>query len=117
MLMKNSEFGKMAEELAARVLEDRGYRVLERNVNFREGEIDLICERRGKLLFVEVKARRNENFGAVGEWLTHLKIARLKKAVYRWRMDTGDRREGHLYFVGILFRGGKALKVQGNLIE
>ncbi len=48
--------GRRGEEVAARLLERRGYELLERNFRTREGEIDLVASRGGTLVFCEVKA-------------------------------------------------------------
>lgn len=100
-----------------RLLEEKGWRLVERHVCFREGEIDLIVEKEGRLMFVEVKGRRSLEFGDVVEALTTEKTRRLRKAVIRWRMRSGDARAGRLYFAGILFENGKPVKVTGQLIE
>jgi putative endonuclease len=55
--------GVRAEEAAARALQRLGYRVRARNVRFRFGELDLVCEHRGTLVFVEVKARAGAGYG------------------------------------------------------
>jgi putative endonuclease len=75
--------GSAAEEAAARALERRGYRVVDRNVRFRFGELDLVCEHRGVLVFVEVKARRARDHGHPLEAITPGKrkqLARLATA-------------------------------------
>lgn len=106
--MGMENFGSSMEGVAAQYLESvRGWRLLEKNVRFREGEIDLIMVAGNELRFVEVKARRNENFGGVVESVTTRKILRLRRAIYRWRERSGDRRPGQLYFVGILVKAGK----------
>lgn len=106
------------EGVAAQYLEStHGWRLLEKNVRFREGEIDLIMEAGGELRFVEVKARRNENFGGVVESVTTLKIRRLRRAIYRWRERSGDRRNGALFFVGILVGAGGALTIEEHYLE
>ena len=51
--------GKMSERRAALHLRLRGYRILERNVRFRDGEIDLIARRGRRVAFVEVKSRQD----------------------------------------------------------
>lgn len=90
------------EGLAAQYLECvHGWRLLEKNVHFREGEIDLIMEAAGELRFVEVKARRSKTFGGVVESLTTQKVQRLRRAIYRWRERSGDLRPGEIYFLGI----------------
>ncbi|MFN3598064.1 MAG: YraN family protein [Rubricoccaceae bacterium] len=66
--------GQAGEDLAAAHLEAKGYRVLERNYRFNREEVDLVCfhpyadyTQGGELVFVEVKARRGEGFGAPEE--------------------------------------------------
>ena len=51
--------GRAGEEAAARHLAQAGYRVLERNWRCRAGEIDLIADDAGTLVFVEVRSRTN----------------------------------------------------------
>lgn len=50
--------GRLGEDLAAAWLTARGYRVTERNVRTRFGEIDLLVRRRRLWIAVEVKSRR-----------------------------------------------------------
>lgn len=57
--MSTQQIGQAAEKTAEIFLLQEGYRILERNFRTRRAEIDLICERAGHLLFVEVKGRSN----------------------------------------------------------
>ncbi len=52
-----TELGRRGEEAAARLLKDKGYKILERNFRVRQGEIDLVVFRDGVLAFVEVRAQ------------------------------------------------------------
>lgn len=54
--MDNSS-GALGETAAAEYLEDRGFRILERNYHSRFGEIDIIAENGQYILFAEVKTR------------------------------------------------------------
>ncbi len=56
--------GRSGEDRAAKHLAKLGYRVLERNYRTRQGEIDLIAVDRDTIVFVEVKTRTNDAFGA-----------------------------------------------------
>lgn len=56
--MSTSELGFLAENLAARYLEKKGYTILELNYRKPWGEIDIIAKKEGILVFVEVKANR-----------------------------------------------------------
>lgn len=69
--------GGAGERLAAGWLEARGYRVLARNWRCVYGELDLIAEEAGELVFVEVKTRRGVAHGAPEEAITARKRAHL----------------------------------------
>ncbi|WP_316608137.1 YraN family protein [uncultured Ruminococcus sp.] len=55
--LSNQEFGALGERFAAGYLRKIGYKILEKNYKTDLGEIDLIAEDRGELVFVEVKTR------------------------------------------------------------
>jgi putative endonuclease len=59
--------GKRGEDLACEALTRHGYAVLARRYRTRFGEIDIICEHRGAIVFVEVKARRTDRRGRAAE--------------------------------------------------
>ena len=59
--------GKMGEDLACRELVRRGYAILARRHRTRFGEIDIVSESDGMIVFVEVKARRTRQFGEAAE--------------------------------------------------
>ncbi len=50
--------GRMAERLALALLLLKGYRILERRYKTPVGEIDIIAEKSGAVIFIEVKARQ-----------------------------------------------------------
>jgi putative endonuclease len=66
-----AEAGRQGELAAARYLEGLGYRILTRGFHTRMGELDLVAENAGVLVFVEVKTRRRQSFddgrGAVNQ--------------------------------------------------
>ncbi len=51
-------FGMQAERVAERYLLQHGYQILERNVRYPMGELDLVAMQGETLVFCEVKARR-----------------------------------------------------------
>lgn len=69
--------GALAEERAAAYLMQQGLHVLVRNWRVRGGEIDLICREGETLVFVEVRLRKNRQFGGAAESITATKQARI----------------------------------------
>lgn len=68
----NKELGELGEKLAKRFLEEREYNITCTNFKAKQGEIDIIAKDKDEIIvFVEVKTRRNLEFGnpseAVGE--------------------------------------------------
>lgn len=72
--------GRTAEDLCAALLLRAGLRILARNWRCRHGEIDLIAEERGTVVFAEVRLRRDARFGGPSESITAAKRARLLAA-------------------------------------
>jgi len=81
---RKDELGRLGEECAARYLAGAGYRLVARNWRCAEGEIDLIVERAGEVVFVEVKTRSGTNFGHPFEAITVAKLARLRRLAAAW---------------------------------
>jgi putative endonuclease len=84
--MSTRSKGTEGENLAVQFLEEKGYSILERNYRFDRGEIDLVARDGQELVFVEVKARHSQEYGAPEESVTPAKEAQLKKVA-----------EGYLY--------------------
>jgi putative endonuclease len=102
-----AELARRGEGLAARHLERLGYRLVDRNVRTRRGEIDLIvCDARA-LVFVEVKARRapcSEPLEGVGP----AKRAQVRALARAWLAKPGSRPvRDHLRFdaIGVVVDG------------
>src|SRR2546430_17736552 len=69
--------GGRAGDRGAELLRGAGLLLLERNWRCRHGEIDLIAEDRGVIVFAEVRMRRAFGYGGAGESLTAAKRSRL----------------------------------------
>jgi putative endonuclease len=80
MTGQRQKLGQTGESLAALELQRRGYRLLARNWRCPAGEIDLIAEQGGALVFVEVRTRRGDARGTPLESITPAKQAKLIEA-------------------------------------
>lgn len=69
--------GKTGEELACRRLRRLGYEILARRYRTRFGEIDIVANDRGTIVFVEVKSRAGNAFGAAAAAVTVWKQRRI----------------------------------------
>ncbi len=103
--------GRSGEDRAARHLANLGYRVLERNYSTRQGEIDLIALDRETIVFVEVKTRTSDAYGAPELAVDQRKQERMVKAAL------GYLKQKRLYHLSCRFdvvaiSSGKEAKVE-----
>jgi len=83
--------GRRGEELAARLLVDRGWTILARNYRAGRREVDLVIGRPGVVVFVEVKARAGSGFGTPEAAVTLLKRREIETVAADYLLRHGDR--------------------------
>ncbi len=111
--------GALGEELASAHLQRLGFRVLERNVRTREGEIDLIAFDGHTLVFVEVKTARAAAAGSRQEavpldWLGPRQRLRIRRLARAWLADP---RRRHPRAAAVRFDAiGVVLDARGRLL-
>lgn len=84
--------GERAEALACRTLLARGYKIRERNFRCAVGELDIIAEHAGRIVFVEVRSHSTDQFGAPRESIGHhkqRKVAQVAQAYLKRRRLRG----------------------------
>ncbi len=89
MGVNRREIGGRYEKLAAAFLQKRGYEILAANYRCRQGEVDLICRQENCLVFVEVKYRATDRFGAPALAVDAKKQARIRKAAAHYMYSQG----------------------------
>jgi putative endonuclease len=84
--MNRMTSGRLGEDQAAAFLLAKGYKILERNYRAgRWGELDIVCEEAGDLVFVEVKARKSTNYSQAVEAVSWGKRHRLLRAAQQYK--------------------------------
>ncbi len=78
--------GRQGEEIARKYLEQRSYEIVVSNYYARGGEIDIIAwdKTKKELVFVEVKARKNNFFGYPEAAVTEQKMQRIFGVAQRY---------------------------------
>lgn len=75
--MKAKDIGNIGENMACKFLLENGYEILQRNFAKPYGEIDIIAKDKDFLVFIEVKARKNTNFGYPRDFVNKSKIKKI----------------------------------------
>ena len=81
--------GAKGEAIACAYLEQRGYRLIQKNYRFHRYEIDLIMMDGDRLVFVEVKSHRNRGFGLGREAVNAEKQRRISLAAAAYLQQHG----------------------------
>jgi putative endonuclease len=80
MPARHLTLGRQGEDQAQAFLEQQGYAVLARNWRSQGLELDIVCERDGELVFVEVKTRGPGSLGRPDQGLDSAKRRKLMRA-------------------------------------
>jgi putative endonuclease len=111
--------GVLGETVACAELRRRGYEILERRYRTRYGEIDIVAQDGTSIVFVEVKARDNSDFGGAAAAVTAWKQRRITKMALdflsRRRLD--DRPCRFDVVTVDLSRGVPAVEVYANAFD
>jgi putative endonuclease len=89
-MKKNTKtIGDRGEDKAVLELQKMGYKVVARNWRNRFGEVDVIAHDGDVLVFVEVKAKKNDFFGAPAEMITGRKLQKIIRTAENYVAETG----------------------------
>lgn len=106
--LSKKEIGDRGEELAAKALKKRGYKIIGRNFSVHNvGELDIIARDGDCLCFVEVRLRSNPNFGTPAQTVTAEKRRRLVRTAQVYIEDRGLGRLPMRFDVAEVFGDGR----------
>lgn len=79
MTESTRKLGQAGEDRAEKYFVDAGYEILGRNLTSRFGEVDLVAQKGDRLFFVEIKWRKNQNYGRAIEAVSREKQRRIRR--------------------------------------
>jgi len=83
--MTRRDTGILGEKLAGEFLEKQGYQIWQTNYRCPEGEIDIVATHGDDLVFIEVRTKKDLEFGSPEESITRRKMEKLREVVARYR--------------------------------
>ncbi len=106
--MKNKRsIGFEKEALARKYLEQNGYKMIEQNFYHRGGEIDIVAQNEGYLVFVEVKYRATAEQGMPEEAITPKKQQAMYHTAQYYMLRHGFSEETPCRFDVVVILGEK----------
>jgi putative endonuclease len=107
--------GGRIEQGVARRLEKQGYKILDMNFAWQQGEIDIVAVDGDRLVFVEVKARRSGKYGSGIEAVTPWKLRKIARTGDYFRKIWKGKPlpvASRIDVVGVEMEGKEILKVE-----
>ena len=108
--------GQSGEETAVKILKKHGYKIIERNYRTRQGEIDIIAKDGEYTCFVEVKFRKNDDFGDPGDFIDERKRQKIIKTAQYYAVKKGIY-DTPMRFDAVLITAEKGKKVNAEVIK
>lgn len=105
--------GKKGEKIAGRYLKKMGYRILAQNYRTRLGEIDLVAEEAGTIVFIEVKTRSSTEYGQPLEAITGKKRQQVSKVALEYLNKNNQyNRAARFDVVSVLLTSGSSPQIE-----
>jgi len=102
-------FGERGELKAVRFIKKSGYKLIKRNYRTPFGEADIVAEKDGETVFIEVKTRSNYNFGEPKDAVGYKKQEKYRKIASYYMTKVGE--------IPISFAVAEVVGDEVNLIE
>jgi putative endonuclease len=99
------ETGNEGEARAVDYLQQKGWVILARNFRYKRGELDIVGVDNGVLVFVEVKFRKNNNFGYPENFVSDHQVGMLRKTALEFILKENWQRDIRFDIVAITGEG------------
>ncbi|HNX07026.1 MAG TPA: YraN family protein [Bacteroidales bacterium] len=101
-MAEHNDLGKEGEDLVAKFLAEKGYRILARNWRFGKDELDIVAETDSHVVFVEVKTRSNIIYGEPEEAVTTKKQRFLIRAANAYIEKNNCTKEARFDIISVI---------------
>jgi len=113
MSKPTKELGNWGEQRAVEHLEKLGYTILKRNFRWgKQGEIDIVADDNGMLVFVEVKTQESDAMGEAFTWVTPRKRRQIGRIASAYLYVNGITDKDCRFDVIAVARDGSEVKIQ-----
>ena len=120
MSRARQDLGRRGEAIARAHIERLGHVVVATNYRSRVGEVDLVTEKDGAIVFVEVRARSGPSMGLPEESITPTKRGHLVASAQEYLQEHGVQdRQWRIDLVAVEFNRGRPprIRIIENAIE
>ena len=104
-MINRKGIGDKGEGNAVNFLFANGYEVLQKSYRFRRGEIDIIARKDDVLVFIEVKTRKNADFGYPETFVSESQQERIHLAAEEYILQNQWQGEIRFDIIAILWDG------------
>lgn len=104
-MFKSIEKGQKGEDIAVFYLENKGYKIINRNYHSRFGEIDIIAKKEKYIIFIEVKTRRKGSKFTAFEAVDIFKQKKIIKTAMIYLSENDEQLQPRFDVISILFCG------------
>ncbi len=114
MKLSRKDIGRLGENLAAGYLKNNGYNIIETNYRCPRGEIDIIAQEGGCIVFTEVRTKTGSGFGTPEESVTAAKKKHLIDSAYTY-LEEKDKQQAdwRIDFIAVeLDRNNKPSRIE-----
>lgn len=101
MALTSRDRGHDAEQACCSYLQQQGLKLLDRNYHGRRGELDLVMQDRGTVVFIEVRYRKNNAFGGALESITSSKQEKIRLTAEQYLQQETDLKDGRFDVVAM----------------